>query len=308
MRFTKLVNIDIENIYGEFEKSFTQSIEYAEQSCYDFENNVFKTDDCKKYVIENKIIDKIFIDDIDIILKHIIEQFKTYTPIQLVSYIKKQSFNYNNYLPEKRKIYIYKNYLVYNIASGDERILIEGYRQTEKEKQYIRYIFERYQYYYRKLYDSANEIFNDYKALNIFIANSQNKNIKTSYLWKAGSDKELPDLYRLMIDKYKLIASESTYEQFKTVFTSKPIDGSFEPIRWHQENASELLYFIVRLEQSDSIEHNPKRADYQKIKACFVKPDGKPFDVVWKSLKTNVDINLSPDKQKAIDELVNYFL
>jgi hypothetical protein len=41
--------------------------------------------------------------------------------------------------------------------------------------------------------------------------------------------------------------------------------------------------------------------------ACFVKPDGKPFKAVWKSLKTNIAINLSPDKQKAIDELVNNF-
>jgi hypothetical protein len=36
-------------------------------------------------------------------------------------------------------------------------------------------------------------------------------------------------------------------------------------------------------------------------------PNGKQFDVAWKALKTNNEINLSPDKQKAIDELVSNF-
>jgi hypothetical protein len=129
---------------------------------------------------------------------------------------------------------------------------------------------------------------------------------KTSYVWQNNPDKELPELYSLMIKKYKLIAPETTPEQFKAVFTGQGTE-SINPIKWHQDNASELLYFIVRLEQSNNIEHNPKRTDYQKLKACFVKPDGSPFKAVWKSLKKNIDINLSPDKQKAIDELVSNF-
>jgi hypothetical protein len=110
-----------------------------------------------------------------------------------------------------------------------------------------------------------------------------------------------------MVNELKLIASETSYEQFKAAFSGQPIDESFEPIRWHQNNSSELLYFIDRLEQSNNIEHNPKRADYMKLKACFVKPDGSQFDVVWKSLKTNIEINLSPDKQKVIDGLIKDF-
>ena len=109
-----------------------------------------------------------------------------------------------------------------------------------------------------------------------------------------------------MINKYKLIAPETTPEQFKAIFTGQSIDD-INPIKWHQVNASELLYFIDRLEQSNNIAHNPKRADYQKLKACFIKPDGNPFNAVWKSLKSNIEINLSPDKQKAIDELINNF-
>lgn len=130
---------------------------------------------------------------------------------------------------------------------------------------------------------------------------------RTSYVWQNNPDKELPELYNLMLNKYKLIAPETKPEQFKAVFTGQPIDKSFEPVRWHQDNASELLYFIGKLEQSTNIIHNPKKADYQKMTACFVTPDGKPFNAAWKSLKTNLEINLSPDKQKPIDELVNNF-
>jgi len=129
---------------------------------------------------------------------------------------------------------------------------------------------------------------------------------KTSYVWQSNPDKELPKLHSLMINKYKLIAPETTYEQFKAIFTGQPIE-SIEPIKWHQENASELLYFIGRLEQSSNIVHNPKKADYLKMTACFVKPDGQEFKANWKQIKQNISINLSPDKQKAIDELVKNF-
>lgn len=129
---------------------------------------------------------------------------------------------------------------------------------------------------------------------------------KTSYVWQNNPDKELPELYKLMIDNYKLIAPETTLEQFKAVFTGQAIE-SINPIKWHQDNASELLYFIDRLQQTNNIVHNPKRTDYQKLKACFVKPDGSQFNEALKSLKTKIDINLSPDKQTAIDELVSNF-
>jgi hypothetical protein len=133
-----------------------------------------------------------------------------------------------------------------------------------------------------------------------------NEQRKTSYKWENNPDKELFELFNLMISKFKLISLETTYDQFKSVFTMKPLE-SIKPIKWHQDNASELLYFIERLEQSDNIIHNPKRSDYQKLKACFVKPDGTQFKVAWKSLKTNIELTLSPEKQKAIDELVSNF-
>lgn len=129
---------------------------------------------------------------------------------------------------------------------------------------------------------------------------------KTSYLWLNNPKKELLELYKLLNKDYNLIASETTFEQLEAVFTGQLIDDII-PIKWHQDNASELLYFINRLEQSNNIEHNPKRADYQKMTTCFVKPDGNTFTASWKQLKQTISINLSPNKQKAIDELVNNF-
>jgi hypothetical protein len=135
---------------------------------------------------------------------------------------------------------------------------------------------------------------------------SKKQKTKISYIWKKNPDMELPELYSQMINEYKLIASETKYEHFKAVFTGQPIE-SINPIKWHQENATELLYFIERLGQSFNIDYNPKKADYQKMTSCFVKPDGIQFNASWKSLKTNLEINLSPEKQKAIDELVSNF-
>lgn len=128
---------------------------------------------------------------------------------------------------------------------------------------------------------------------------------KTTYQWQNDPDKELPELYTLMIDKYRLIAPDTTLEQFRAIFTGQPAE-SIISVKWHQDNASELLYFIDRLEQTNNIIHT-KKADYQKMTTCFVKPDNKPFQAAFKNIETNISINLSPDKQKAIDELISNF-
>ena len=145
----------------------------------------------------------------------------------------------------------------------------------------------------------------DYQEKRPSIKPPKQKN-RTTYQWQNNADKELPELYRLMINEYKLIASDTTLKQFTAIFTRQSIDN-IKPIKWHQNNATELLYFIIRLEQLNNIVHNPKRADYTKLKACFVDPDGQEFKAKWKSLKTHIEINLSPEKQNAIDELVKQF-
>jgi len=126
--------------------------------------------------------------------------------------------------------------------------------------------------------------------------------IKKSYKWI--QEQELPELFEMMVDEF--VHSETTIEQFTTIFTWQPIE-SITPIRWHDDNASELLYFIIRLEETSNIEEK-KRTDYIKMKACFVKPNGKPFNANFKELKQNIYINLSQEKQKAIDKLISNFM
>lgn len=65
---------------------------------------------------------------------------------------------------------------------------------------------------------------------------------KTSYEWQNEPDKELPELYSLMMGKYKLIAPETTYEQFRAIFTRQPIE-SINPIKWTESNRL-LAYFL----------------------------------------------------------------
>ncbi len=168
----------------------------------------------------------------------------------------------------------------------------EAENQIEKDKYWF---YKMYQVYLNK---RLNTLRNTQKQEPYKDKQQQ----KTSYVWQNNPDKELPELYRLMLNKYKLIAPETTLEQFKAVFTGQPIN-EIKPIRWHQDNASELLYFNKAIQAKvDNVWHI-----YQRLAACFVKPDGKPFNAVWKSLKTEIEINLSPDKQKAIDELVKNF-
>jgi hypothetical protein len=124
---------------------------------------------------------------------------------------------------------------------------------------------------------------------------------KTSYEWQNEPEKELPELYRLMIDKYKLIAPDTTIEQFKAVFTGQPIE-SIKPIKW-QANASELLYFDEAIKKKvNGVWHI-----YQRMTACFVEPDGKLFTANWKQIKTEINLKLKQKKQTAIDELVSNF-
>jgi len=125
---------------------------------------------------------------------------------------------------------------------------------------------------------------------------------KISYDWQNKPDTELKQLFELMTNKYKLIALETAYDDFEAVFTACPIDKDFKPIKWHDDNASELLFFIHTLKDSGLVSGNPKRIDYKRMIACFVQPDGEPFKASWKQLKQDI-IKLSYSWQKAIDEL-----
>lgn len=68
-----------------------------------------------------------------------------------------------------------------------------------------------------------------------------NKNV-SSYLWQTYPDKELPELYSLMKDTYKLIDQQTNLEQFTAVFTGQDIEN-INPIKWLHSNRL-LAYFL----------------------------------------------------------------
>ena len=123
-----------------------------------------------------------------------------------------------------------------------------------------------------------------------------------SYQWNGTPDEDLPELFTAMRDTYFLIDQSTTLEQFKAVFTGQPIEG-IKPIKWHDENASELLYFNRHIEYLvDEV-----GSKYKRMTACFVKPDGKPFNAAWRSLNTNLTNNLSQIKQNTINQMLREF-
>jgi hypothetical protein len=122
------------------------------------------------------------------------------------------------------------------------------------------------------------------------------KKALTTYIWLSNSDKELPVLYNRMKEKF---LAETDFESFRAIFTGQPVQ-SVNPIRWHDNNASELLYFNHTIRSKV----NPVKNLYQRMKSCFIQSDGNLFNANFKNLFQNIDINLSENKQQAINELI----
>lgn len=99
-------------------------------------------------------------------------------------------------------------------------------------------------------FQTPDEISKEEAELSFSITDVINKNIskppkqqkRTTYQWQGNADKELPELYSLMINKHKLIASDTTLEQFTAIFTGHPIKN-IKPIKWLNSNRL-LAYFL----------------------------------------------------------------
>lgn len=75
------------------------------------------------------------------------------------------------------------------------------------------------------------------------LTKSKDHKIKTTYKWPGNAEKELPELYSLMIsNKHKLIASDTSIEQFTATFTGQSINSN-KPIKWLKSNRL-LAYFL----------------------------------------------------------------
>jgi len=119
---------------------------------------------------------------------------------------------------------------------------------------------------------------------------------RISYVWQNNPDKELPELYSLMLNKYKLIAPETTLEQFKAIFTGQPIDEIVKIKKTKKFTNVLLAYFINEL----FYKSNPN--DYLSIaENCF---DGVK-NLSQAQTNYNNNKNHLPKNHSLIDNLIN---
>lgn len=131
-----------------------------------------------------------------------------------------------------------------------------------------------------------------------------------SYTW-LSNDEDLPKLCKALIDK-ELIHKDTTLEQFEAVFAAKPLQEiEPKPIKWHEDNASELLHFIQQLQGSNEwpngwLIEKEERANYKRLTTCFVKPNGEQFNPeTLRQTKQNLkQFGLAPAKQQIIDSVL----
>ncbi len=73
----------------------------------------------------------------------------------------------------------------------------------------------------------------------------QKKRIVLTYNWLTKPALYIPQLFEL-VKMNGLVDGKTSYNDFYAVFSAKQ-PGSFKPIRWHENNVTELLYFLKRL-------------------------------------------------------------
>ncbi len=130
-----------------------------------------------------------------------------------------------------------------------------------------------------------------------------NKKLLLSYKW-LGKKEELNQLHEKMIDG--LISSDTPIVDFKNIFSEKEI-SKLRPVKWHDGNASELLYFILELSEKGLI-HKKNQTDYKQLAGCFIKNDCSVFKENFRQLKQDLDLKLSSEKKDRIDTLLREFV
>ena len=163
--FLKEVPKEIDNIYLEYENLFSDCVHYAGYSRIQDEANKDSGLTDFEFIIKYKKLEHEFKEVIECIKKQLIVQFKDYQPAEIISFVESQKNNFNDYLPEKRKVVIYNSYLVCNMANGDESILDEKIELTESHKNYVKFLYSKYQYYFNELRDECNTLFDNYKLI-----------------------------------------------------------------------------------------------------------------------------------------------
>ena len=137
----------IENLFEELEDNIVYVIHYSESEFYEFDIKANHLE----YLIKNKSIENNFQSVIRSLKLHLLEQLKNKNTTELTSFFEKQKIHSDTFLPINRKKEIYNQYLIQNIASGDESILTSNYNLSKYERQFIKLIFDEYSLAYNQL-------------------------------------------------------------------------------------------------------------------------------------------------------------
>ncbi|MBC5834339.1 hypothetical protein G6N05_07860 [Flavobacterium sp. F372] len=128
------------------------------------------------------------------------------------------------------------------------------------------------------------------------------RNEKTILTYKKiVKDDKINTLFNLL-KKNNLIEKKTSFKDFSIVFNNKNISDIVNPIVWLSSNASELLYFIINIQ--DVIIEKTKRQNYLLLKSCFLKPNGIEFSENFKNINTELEIKLSKEKQRTIYNII----
>lgn len=155
--------------------------------------------------------------------------------------------------------------------------------------------FEHLYYVYQHKYISIGRLFEH---------NTETKKNLTSYCW-LGKDDELDQLFEKMKHFFHIGTMK---KEFVDAFTEKHVT-EIKGVYWHNDNASEALFFVKSLSDLGLIMSplGNRRFSYKLFRECIKKSNGDHFHQNLKSLKTNVEINLSQQTQNEILDIIKEF-
>jgi len=162
--FTKVVPKELTNIFEDFESTICSVIHYSEEECYDFQNNKVITGNFIDFFNEHNTIENNFHSHINLLIKLLLEQMKKCSSSEIVPFFELQKIYSTEFNPVKRKKEIYDQYLIVNIASGDDTILNSNYKLNEYEKDLIQLVYDKYTDAYEKLTEQVNRLYVSFKS------------------------------------------------------------------------------------------------------------------------------------------------
>ncbi|HPS51530.1 MAG TPA: hypothetical protein PK892_12560 [Bacteroidales bacterium] len=160
--FTKEITTprEVDNIYQEFENLFSETIRSVESDWDDKKHSM--VDYTLEYIIDKRLFEDHYVFLINEIKKHILEQLSTYNTIQLISFVEKQRINFKLFTPELRKRHLYNDYLVMNIAMGDESILKQNYKLSDYQSSMVRHAYKTHSDAYCALGNEMEALFTSF--------------------------------------------------------------------------------------------------------------------------------------------------